>query len=118
VRIAVSAAGARKAARSATVMTKVRAAVSVKSAVIAFTGEKVRLTGAVAPGRKGVKVMRQRLVDGKWETFGTTRTKARGSYRFSVIPTVKNGSYTYRVVSAPFDGYAKGYSSTVSFRAR
>ena len=46
-------------------------------------------------------------------------TKACGKYRFSVTPTVKNGSYTYRVVSAPFKGYAKGISSTVSFaRAR
>jgi spore germination protein YaaH len=118
VRIAVTASGARKAARSATLTTKVRAAVSVKSAVIAFTGQKVRLTGRITPGRKGVKVVRQRLVDGTWETFGKTRTKAGGAYRFSVIPTVKNGSYTYRVVSAPFDGYARGYSSTVSFRAR
>ena len=62
--------------------------------------------------------MRQRLVDGKWETFGVTKTKAGGAYRFSVIPTVRNGNYTYRVVSAAFDGYARGYSSTVSFRAR
>jgi hypothetical protein len=118
MRVAVTAAGARKAARSVTLATRVRAAVSVKSAVIAFTGQKVRLAGTVAPGRKGVKVMRQRLVEGRWETFGRTRTKADGGYRFSVIPTVRNGSYTYRVVSAPFDGFAKGYSSTVSFRAR
>ncbi len=118
VRVSVTAANARKAARSAALSTKVRASVSVKSAIIAFTGQKVRLTGSVAPGRKGVKVMRQRLVDGKWETFGVTKTKAGGAYRFSVIPTVRNGNYTYRVVSAAFDGYARGYSSTVSFRAR
>lgn len=118
VRIQVGASGNRKAARSASLTTKVRAAVSVKSAIVAFTGQKVRLQGSVSPGRRGVKVMRQRLVDGKWQTFGRTTTKAKGAYRFNVIPTVKNGSYTYRVVSTPFAGYARGYSSTVSFRAR
>ncbi len=118
VRVDLPASGARKAARSVVVRTKVRAAVSVNSAVVAFTGQKVRLSGSVAPGRKGVLVRRQRLVDGQWETFGSAVTKANGAYRFEVIPTVKNGSYTYRVVSAPFDGFAKGYSSTVSFRSR
>ena len=118
VRIDVPASGARQAARSAVLVTKVRAAVSVQSAVIAFTGQKLRLQGEVAPGRKGVTVVRQRLVDGQWQTLGQTTTKRNGTYRFKVLPTVKNGSYTYRVVSKPFDGYAKGYSSTVSFRSR
>ena len=63
-------------------------------------------------------MVRQRLVDGGWVTFGNARTRSDGSYRFSVTPTVKNGSYTYRVVSAPYAGFAKGYSSTVSFRSR
>jgi hypothetical protein len=90
----------------------------VNSSIVAFTGQKVRLTGSVTPGKRKVLVKRQRLVKGKWVTFGKTRTKARGKYRFSVTPTVKNGSYTYRVVSAPFKGYAKGISSTVSFRSR
>lgn len=118
VRVALPASGARQATRSAALTTKVRAAVSVKSAIVAFTGQKVRLEGAVSPARKGVKVLRQRLVDGKWETFGRAYTSGKGSYRFSVIPTVKGGSYTYRVVSAPFGAYARGYSSTVSFRSR
>jgi spore germination protein YaaH len=117
-RVKVSASGNRKAARSAVLRTRVRAAVSVNSSIVAFTGQKVRLSGTVSPARKGVKVMRQRLVDGRWVTFGQTRTGRDGSYRFKVIPTVKNGSYTYRVVSAPFEGYAKGVSSTVSFRSR
>ena len=117
-RVTVSSTGTRKAARSATVTTRVRAAVSVNSSIVAFTGQKVRLTGTVSPGKRGVKVVRQRLVKGKWVTFGQTRTKAGGAYRFDVIPTVKNGSYTYRVVSAPFAGFAKGVSSTVSFRSR
>jgi spore germination protein YaaH len=118
VRVRLPASGARKAARSAVVRTKVRAAVSVNSAVVAFTGQRVRLSGVVTPAREGVKVVRQRLVDGSWQTLGTAYTKSNGSYRFSIIPTVKDGSYTYRVVSAPFDGFAKGYSSTVSFRSR
>ncbi|MBK6762650.1 MAG: hypothetical protein IPG68_04940 [Micrococcales bacterium] len=117
-RVKVSATGTRKAARSMVVRTKVRAAVSVNSSIVAFTGQRVRLTGVVSPGRKGVRVVRQRLVDGGWVTFGNARTRSDGSYRFSVTPTVKNGSYTYRVVSAPFAGFAKGYSSTVSFRSR
>ncbi len=117
-RVDLPASGARKAARSAVLTTKVRAAVSVKSAIVAFTGQKVRLEGTVSPARKGVKVVRQRLVGGAWETFGVTYTNRKGNYRFSVTPTVKNGSYTYRVVSAPFDGYARGFSATVSFRSR
>ena len=117
-RVDLPAAGGRKAARSAALKTKVRASVSVKSAVIAFTGQKVRLEGTVSPARKGVKVLRQRLVDGVWDTFGVTYTNRAGNYRFDVTPTIKNGSYTYRVVSAPFDGYARGFSSTVSFRSR
>jgi len=117
-RVAVSNTGTRKAARSVAVRTKVRAAVSVNSSIVAFTGQKVRLAGTVAPAKKGVKVLRQRLVNGKWQTLGRTTTKRDGSYRFKVIPTVKNGSYTYRVVSAPFAGFARGYSSTVSFRSR
>ncbi|HQR80644.1 MAG TPA: glycosyl hydrolase family 18 protein, partial [Actinomycetota bacterium] len=117
-RVAVSATGTRKAARSAAVGTRVRAAVSVNRSIVAVTGQKVRLSGRVTPGRKGLLVKRQRLVDGKWVTFGRTHTKAGGAYRFSVIPTVKNGRYTYRVVSAPFPGFAKGFSSTVSFRSR
>ena len=72
----------------------------------------------MTPAAKGVKVVRQRLVDGTWMTLGQARTRADGSYRFSVTPTVKNGSYTYRVVSEPFDGYAAGYSSPISFRSR
>lgn len=118
VRVSLPASGSRKAARSAAVRTKVRAAVSVKSAVIAVTGQRVRLQGSVSPGRKGVTVVRQRLVDGKWQTFGSAVTNRKGGYLFSVVPTVKHGSYTYRVVSEPFDGYARGYSSTVSFRSR
>lgn len=117
-RVKVSSTGTRKAARSATVRTKVRAAVSVNSSIVAFTGQKVRLTGSVTPGKRKVTVKRQRLVKGKWVTLGKTRTRAGGKYRFSVIPTMKNGSYTYRVVSKPFKGYAKGISSTVSFRSR
>jgi spore germination protein YaaH len=117
-RVSLPASGGRKAARSAVLTTKVRAAVSVKSAVVAITGQKVRLQGRVSPARKGVKVLRQRLVDGAWDTFGVAYTNRKGNYRFSVTPTVKNGSYTYRVVSAPFDGYARGFSSTVSFRSR
>lgn len=117
-RVKVSATGVRKAARSAKVKTRVRAAVSVNRSIVAVTGQKVRLTGAVTPGRKGVLVKRQRLVEGRWVTFGRTRTKSGGTYRFSVTPTVKNNRYTYRVVSAPFPGFAKGVSSTVSFRSR
>ncbi len=117
-RIAVSSTGTRKAARSMVVKTKVRAAVRVNSSILAFTGQPVRLRGAVTPAGKGVTVVRQRLVDGTWTTLGQTRTRVDGSYRFSVTPTVKNGSYTYRVVSEPFDGYAAGYSSPISFRSR
>ena len=117
-RIAVSGTGTRKAARSMVVKTKVRAAVRVNSSIVAFTGQPVRLSGTVTPARKGVKVVRQRLVDGSWMTLGQTRTRADGSYRFSVTPTVKDGSYTYRVVSDPIDGYAAGYSSPISFRSR
>ncbi|HNL52146.1 MAG: glycosyl hydrolase family 18 protein [Candidatus Nanopelagicales bacterium] len=117
-RIAVSSTGTRKAARSMVVKTKVRAAVRVNSSIVAFTGQPVRLSGTVTPAAKGVKVVRQRLVDGTWMTLGQARTRADGSYRFSVTPTVKNGSYTYRVVSEPFDGYAAGYSSPISFRSR
>ena len=43
----VSSTGTRKAPTSATVRTKVRAAVSVNSSIVAFTGQKVRLTGSV-----------------------------------------------------------------------
>lgn len=117
-RIAVSKTGTRKAARSVVVRTKVRAAVRVNSSIVAFTGQPVRLSGSVLPARKAVKVVRQRLVDGAWVSLGRTRTRADGSYRFSVTPTVKNGSYTYRVVSEPFEGYAAGYSSPISFRSR
>jgi protocatechuate 3,4-dioxygenase beta subunit len=72
----------------------------------------------VSPVRARVKVVRQRLIEGKWVSLGSTRTNRNGEYRFKVIPTVKNGSYTYRVVSKPFAGYARGVSSTVSFRSR
>ena len=117
-RIAVSKTGTRKAARSVVVRTKVRAAVRVNSSIVAFTGQPVRLSGTVLPARKGITVVRQRLVEGSWTPLGRTRTRSDGSYRFSVTPTVKNGSYTYRVVSEPFDGYARGYSSPISFRSR
>jgi spore germination protein YaaH len=117
-RIAVSGTGTRKAARSMVVTTKVRAAVRVNSSIVAFTGQPVRLSGSVTPAVKGVKVVRQRLVDGAWISLGQARTRADGSYTFSVTPTVKNGSYTYRVVSEPFEGYAAGYSSPISFRSR
>ncbi len=117
-RVKVSSSGNRKAARSAVVQTRVRAAVSVNSSIVAFTGQKVRLSGTVLPARSRVKVVRQRLVEGKWVSLGSARTNRSGNYQFKVIPTVKNGSYTYRVVSQPFDGYARGVSSTVSFRAR
>ncbi len=117
-RVKVSSSGNRKAARSAVVQTRVRAAVSVNSSIVAFTGQKVRLSGTVLPARSRVKVVRQRLVEGKWVSLGSARTNRSGEYQFKVIPTVKNGSYTYRVVSQPFDGYARGVSSTVSFRAR
>ncbi len=117
-RVKVSSTGTRKAARSATVRTKVRAAVSVNRSVVAVTGQKVRLSGTITPGRAKVQVKRQRLLDGRWVTLGKTRTNAKGKYRFRVVPTVKNASYTYRVVSSPFKGFAKGISSTVSFRSR
>jgi spore germination protein YaaH len=117
-RVKVSATSTRKAARSATVRTKVRAAVRVNSSIVAFTGQKVRLRGQVAPAKARVLVKRQRLVKGDWVTLGKARTKPNGRFRFSVTPTVRNGSYTYRVVSKGFKGYAKGVSSTISFRSR
>lgn len=117
-RVAVSGTGERAAARSTAVKARVRAAVDVRSSIVAFTGQKVRLQGQIAPARKGVTLYRQRLVDGSWKTFGRTTSKAGGNYSFRVIPTVKGAAYTYRVVSKPFEGYARGYSSTVSFRSR
>lgn len=108
----------RKSVRSAQVRTRVRVAVSVKRSVVAFAGQKMRLGGAIAPSRKGVTVRQQRLVKGKWVTTARTATGRNGKYRFKVTPSTKNGSYTYRVVSARFPGYARGISSTVTFRAR
>jgi spore germination protein YaaH len=108
----------RKAARSAEVRTRVRVAVSVKRSLVAFVGQKMRLRGAIAPRRTGVTVRQQRLVKGKWVTTGKAVTGRKGNYRFKVTPSTRNGSYTYRVVSARFPGYARGISSTVTFRAR
>lgn len=117
-RVGVSSTGARKAVRSAVVTTKVRPRVSVKSSVIAFAGRRVTLAGSVTPAAAGVTVTRQRLVDGQWQTTGSTKVRNDGSYSFHVTPTVSGVSYTYRIVTEPFDGYGRGYSSTLSFRPR
>jgi hypothetical protein len=117
-RVAVSQTGKRKAARSATALTRVRAAVSLKRSVAAFVGQQVRLSGGISPGKRGVLVRQQRLVEGKWVTQAKSVTGRDGAFGFRITPSVRNGSYTYRVVSARFPGYARGVSSTVTFRAR
>lgn len=117
-RIAVSRSGEHKATRSRAVLTRVRPAVTVKGSVVAFAGQKVRMSGSIRPRVAGVTMTRQRLVGRSWQNVGSTRTSTDGSYAFGVVPTVKSTSYTYRVVSQPFDGYASGQSPTVIFRAR
>lgn len=108
----------RKMNVSSAVRMRVRAAVSVNSSVVAVTGQKVRLSGGISPKRKGVVVKRQRLVKGQWVNTGSTKTRAGGAYSFVVTPDIKNDSYTYRVVTNKFDGFARGISAPVSFRAR
>jgi SpoIID/LytB domain protein len=64
-------------------------------------GSKLIFRGKVRPkaDAKGVRVERQRLIDGVWTTVAKTRTNAKGRYRFRVKQAVPAGSvFEYRIV--------------------
>jgi len=64
-------------------------------------GGRLIFRGKVRPkaDSKGVRVERQRLIDGVWTTVDKTRTNAKGRFRFRVKSAVPAGSvYQYRIV--------------------
>ena len=65
------------------------------------------LAGVVKPGRAGIEVQLQRLVDGRWKTVARDETDAAGRFRARLA--VKPG--TYRAFAAPGGGLVPGTSS-------
>ena len=64
-------------------------------------GSRLIFRGKVRPkaDSKGVRVERQRLIDGVWTTVDRTRTNAKGRFRFRVKQAVPAGStFQYRIV--------------------
>ncbi|MFM8351341.1 MAG: SpoIID/LytB domain-containing protein [Actinomycetales bacterium] len=83
-------------------------------------GKPLIFRGKVRPkaGSKGVRVERQRLVDGVWTTVAKTRTNAKGRFRFRVKQAAPAGSvYQYRIVVVR-KGQILGISEEVTVEVR
>ena len=83
-------------------------------------GKPLIFRGKVRPkaGSKGVRVERQRLIDGVWTTVAKTRTNAKGRFRFRVKQASPAGSvYQYRVVVVR-QGQILGMSEEVTVEVR
>jgi SpoIID/LytB domain protein len=62
-------------------------------------GHGYRVTGVVRPAKPGLKVWRQLLTKGNWRTVQSTRTNAKGHYRFSVKKARHPGTTrTFRIL--------------------
>jgi len=68
------------------------------------------LAGTMTPGRAGVVVQLQRLVDGRWKTIARDETDAAGRFRARLA--VKPG--TYRALAAPGGGLVPGTSDPLT----
>jgi len=80
------------AVRQRTVSLLSPAAITVKK------GKKHKVVGVVRPAKKGLKVWRQKSVNGEWVTTAKTRTSPKGRYKFVVRKTRPAVAGTYRVL--------------------
>jgi len=61
-------------------------------------GKRYKVVGVVRPGRKKLKVWRQKLVGADWKTVERTRTNAKGRYRFVVKDAGRKAAGTFRIL--------------------
>ncbi|MDO9457481.1 hypothetical protein [Nocardioides sp.] len=77
-------------------------------------GERLVLSGKVAPAKRGTVVKLQKRLEGRtWVAEATLRTTASGAYSYNDRPTTA-GKRTYRVVVPATPGRAKGTSKPVA----
>jgi hypothetical protein len=77
------------------------------------SGGAFTISGGLSPARSGVRLVVQRLEDGRWRDFpAQTTTSGRGSYRVS-LRSGRHGEQAFRVVS-PGDAVSNEVSVTLA----
>jgi GH25 family lysozyme M1 (1,4-beta-N-acetylmuramidase) len=92
------------------VSTAVRAALSAPEIPL---GQSATLTGSIGPATPGIRVTRQILRHGKWESVDSAKTDATGAVSFTFTPLAA-GVKTYRLVVPAFGGRTKSYAGPVT----
>jgi hypothetical protein len=77
----------------------------------------VVLYGTIFPKVGGILISRQVLINGRWVTVATTRTKPTGSYGFLLTPRGRSTTHLRTVVAAN-NGRGLGYSVEVTLSVR
>jgi hypothetical protein len=73
-----------------------KATIDLKLPPSGKVGKPLLLSGTVKGAPPGATVQRQRLINGVWQTLGSTNANAVGTWAMSVTPP-KAANYTYRV---------------------
>jgi len=105
------------AGRSSTGVTP-RAAVTVTlSSATTTPRHSVTMSGKVSPAHAGDTVLRQGYYSGAWHVWATTTTRADGSYRFAITPSVKAVNH-YRVYVRATSRHSAATSATADLTVR
>jgi hypothetical protein len=95
---------------SATTQTQVR----LTARATQTSGGSFTLTGALSPGRSGVRLVVQRFEDGEWRDFPVrTTTSGGGSYRVW-LRSGRQGEQAFRVVSPVADAVSNEVRVTLA----